>query len=107
MLLIDSDGNRLLAKYYQPAHADPKQPNLFKHPFQSLKEQRTFEAGLWDKTRRANGQLASCLPRLARLTSPFDAMLQVTFSSSRINWFCTKLPSISPSTSSLRKARTS
>jgi coatomer subunit zeta len=59
VLLIDSDGNRLVAKYYQPAHQDPKNPTLFKHPFQSLKEQRQFENTIWDKTRRANGQ--SCL----------------------------------------------
>lgn len=58
VLLVDSDGNRLLAKYYQPSHSDPKQPNAFKHPFQSIKEQRTFEAGLWEKTRRANGELS-------------------------------------------------
>ncbi|ORY89267.1 coatomer protein [Leucosporidium creatinivorum] len=57
VLLIDSDGNRLLAKYYQPAHQDPKNPNQFKHPFQSLKDQRSFENQVWDKTRRANGDI--------------------------------------------------
>lgn len=56
VLLIDSDGNRLLAKYYQPAHADPKAATTpFKNPFQSLKEQRAFEQAVWEKTRRSNG----------------------------------------------------
>ncbi|GAA5887290.1 hypothetical protein JCM5296_004591 [Sporobolomyces johnsonii] len=57
VLLIDSDSNRLLAKYYQPAHQDPKTPTAFKHPFQTLKEQRAFEAGIWEKTRRLNGDI--------------------------------------------------
>ena len=57
VILIDSDGNRLLAKYYEPTHADPKAPTAFKHPFQTLKEQKSFEAGIWEKTRRATGDI--------------------------------------------------
>ena len=57
VILIDSDGNRLLAKYYEPTHADPKAPAAFKHPFQTLKEQKLFEAGVWEKTRRATGDI--------------------------------------------------
>ncbi|KAK4704465.1 coatomer subunit zeta, partial [Phenoliferia sp. Uapishka_3] len=57
VILIDSDGNRLFAKYYQPAHQDPKGPAQFKHPFQTLKEQRAFEMGIWEKTRRATGDI--------------------------------------------------
>ena len=55
VVLIDSDGNRLFAKYYQPAHQDSKAPPMFRHPFQTLKEQRAFESGIWEKTRRATG----------------------------------------------------
>ena len=58
MLLLDSDGNRLLAKYYEPTHVDPKNPNAFKNPFGTLKEQRAFEQGVFDKTRRATGQFS-------------------------------------------------
>lgn len=63
VLLIDSDGNRLLSKYYQPAHADPKAATTpFKNPFQSLKDQRAFEQAIWEKTRRANGTRYSLVP---------------------------------------------
>ena len=55
VILIDSDSNRLLAKYFEPAHQDPKLASQFKHPFQTLKEQRAFEAGIFEKTRRATG----------------------------------------------------
>lgn len=55
VILIDSDSNRLLAKYFEPAHQDPKLAPQFKHPFQTLKEQRAFEAGIFEKTRRATG----------------------------------------------------
>ncbi|GAA5967888.1 hypothetical protein JCM11641_005800 [Rhodosporidiobolus odoratus] len=57
VLLIDNDSNRILAKYYQPPHPDPKSPTSFKHPFQSLKDQRAFEAQVWEKTRKQNGDI--------------------------------------------------
>jgi len=53
-LLLDSDSNRLLAKYYQPLHSDPKQPTTPTH-YSTLKEQRAFETGLYEKTRKLNG----------------------------------------------------
>lgn len=58
ILLIDSDGHRLLSKYYQPAHVDPKAtgPVPFKNPFQTDKEKRQFEQQVWDKTRRSQGK---------------------------------------------------
>ncbi|SGY93599.1 BQ5605_C037g11598 [Microbotryum silenes-dioicae] len=59
VLLIDSDSNRLLAKYYQPAQMDAKAPapsGSTKHALHSLKDQRAFEQAIWDKTRRASGQ---------------------------------------------------
>lgn len=67
VLLLDSDGNRLLAKYYQPPHAPSPAgqhppahgnvpPQLSAHnPFPTYKDQRTFEKAIWDKTRRASG----------------------------------------------------
>ncbi|BGP32447.1 Golgi-to-ER vesicle coat component [Rhodotorula toruloides] len=57
VILIDNDSNRVLSKFYQPSHPDPKNPNAFKHPFQTLKEQRAFEAAIWEKTRRQNGDI--------------------------------------------------
>lgn len=63
VLLIDNDSNRILAKYYQPAHSDPKNPSTHKNPFQSLKEQRAFEATVWEKTRKQTGSsFPPCFP---------------------------------------------
>ena len=50
-LILDSDGGRVLAKYYRPKH----QPQLDNKALSSLKEQRAFEKGLWEKTKKAGG----------------------------------------------------
>lgn len=67
VLLLDSDGNRLLAKYFQPpavsrdgGAAAPSAPASLapltaKNPYQTLKQQRALEHGVWDKARRASG----------------------------------------------------
>jgi coatomer subunit zeta len=63
--LLDSEGNRLLAKYYQPVTLPDGKPltggaPAYTNPFKTLKEQRAFEQGMWEKTRRAQGKPASC-----------------------------------------------
>jgi hypothetical protein len=79
LLILDTDGQRVLAKYYAPPHHDststpqhsstqgqghgvaadlgvgaggPGMPGLT-----TLKEQKTFEKGLMDKIRRGGGEL--------------------------------------------------
>lgn len=42
VLLLDAEGNRVLAKYYGSDYTN-------------LKEQKAFEKGLYDKTKRAQG----------------------------------------------------
>ncbi len=44
ILLLDNDGNRLLAKYYDDQ-------------FQSIKEQKAFEKSLFTKTHKANAEI--------------------------------------------------
>lgn len=72
VLLLDADGNRLVAKYCQAPHATPAAttttPALHQHsaltppqlnaknPFSTYKEQRAFEKAIWEKTRRASGE---------------------------------------------------
>ncbi|CAG8846280.1 30949_t:CDS:2, partial [Racocetra persica] len=46
VILLDGEGNRILAKYYGN-----------KNPYPTPKEQKVFEKGLFDKTRRANGEI--------------------------------------------------
>jgi hypothetical protein len=70
VILMDSDSNRLLAKYYEPAHTDAKQLVKAKNPFGTLKEQRAFEAGIFEKTRRVTGPS----PTLPGPTSSADAV---------------------------------
>ena len=45
VLLLDGEGNRILAKYYG------------KNAYPTVKEQKAFEKGLFEKTRRASGKL--------------------------------------------------
>ena len=60
-LILDSDGQRVLAKYYRPKgspYGDPK-------GLTTQKEQRNFEKGLWDKTKKAGQstlKFVECLP---------------------------------------------
>lgn len=45
MCILDNDGNRILAKYYD------------KNVFPTVKEQKTFEKNLFNKTHRANAEI--------------------------------------------------
>lgn len=45
MLILDNDGNRILAKYYD------------KNVFPTVKEQKQYEKNLFNKTHRANSGL--------------------------------------------------
>ena len=47
---LDTDGNRVLAKYYKPKHS-PQQFADAK-PLSTLKEQRAYEKSLWEKTEK-------------------------------------------------------
>lgn len=50
--IIDSEGNRVLAKYYHPrSHPDGESKE-----FNTLKDQKAFEKGLWQKTKKAGGK---------------------------------------------------
>ncbi|KAI7906555.1 Longin-like domain-containing protein [Cokeromyces recurvatus] len=44
VILLDAEGNRVLAKYYDNEHT-------------TLKQQKQFEKGLFDKTKRAQGEV--------------------------------------------------
>ncbi|CDW95771.1 hypothetical protein, partial [Sporisorium scitamineum] len=73
VLILDTEGNRVIAKYYQPPHAasflstaTPAQQNAVanttpqlsaKNPLATLKDQRAFEKAIFDKTKRATGDI--------------------------------------------------
>ncbi|KAK9470059.1 Longin-like domain-containing protein [Dipodascopsis tothii] len=50
VVILDSDGRRLLARYYSPPHEYPQ--HQFANPYPGRKEQRTFEKGLFAKTHK-------------------------------------------------------
>ncbi|KAI9062462.1 coatomer protein [Trametes sanguinea] len=52
-LIIDTDGHRVLAKYYHPKG----HPNGESKKLTTLKEQRAFEKGLFQKTKKAGGDI--------------------------------------------------
>src|SRR4051794_4905384 len=53
-LILDSEGHRVLAKYYRPKN----HPNGESQALPTLKEQRPFEKGLWQKTKKPGGAVS-------------------------------------------------
>jgi len=54
-IILDTDGHRVLAKYYNAkgrSHLGTQDPNKGLH---TLKEQRAFEKGLFQKTKKPGG----------------------------------------------------
>ncbi|KAI7829988.1 coatomer subunit zeta-1-like protein [Kickxella alabastrina] len=49
MIILDGDGNRLIAKYYTRGQAEQS--------YRSVKEQKKFESELFAKTRKTNAQV--------------------------------------------------
>lgn len=48
---MDTEGNRVLAKYYPR----PKDASVPDSKISSVKEQKAFEKGLWEKTKKPGG----------------------------------------------------
>ena len=64
-IITDTDGHRVLAKYYHP----PGSPNAGSKKLTTLKEQRAFEKGLFQKTKKAGGGYRCQIPVIS---SKFD-----------------------------------
>jgi len=70
LLILDTDGNRVLAKYYAPPHQTSPGTGLVADlgagnggpgmgGLSTLKEQKAFEKSVWEKVRRGGGELCS------------------------------------------------
>ncbi|EAU91197.1 coatomer zeta subunit [Coprinopsis cinerea okayama7 len=70
-LIIDAEGNRVLAKYYHPK----SNPWGEIKEFQSLKDQKAFEKGLWQKTKKAGGDIILYDGHLAVYKHSLDVIL--------------------------------
>ncbi|EIM21134.1 coatomer protein [Wallemia mellicola CBS 633.66] len=63
LVILDSEGNRVMAKYYD------------KNQQTNLKEQRTFEKGLFDKTSKGNGDIILYNDKLILYKSMMDLIV--------------------------------
>ena len=54
-VVIDSDGHRVLAKYYSPKGQSYLGGEDFNKGLHTFKEQRAFEKGLFQKTKKPGG----------------------------------------------------
>ena len=66
-IILDTDGNRVLSKYYRQESNPSSSKGLA-----NTKEQRAFEKGLWQKTKKSGGSpiaLSLPLPRYVRSLS--------------------------------------
>jgi len=72
-VILDSDGGRVLAKYYRPKN----QPQLDNKALSSLKDQRGFEKGLWEKTKKAGGDIIIYDNHLAVYKHSLDVIVYV------------------------------
>jgi len=70
-IILDSDGNRVIAKYYHPK-ANPQGETK---EFQALKDQKAFEKGLWQKTKKAGGDIILYDGHLAVYKHSLDVIL--------------------------------
>lgn len=93
VLILDTDGNRVMAKYYQPPHAanflstaTAAQQNAVaattpqlsaKNPLSTLKEQRAFEKAIFDKTKRATGDIILYDSQLVLFKASLDVIFYV------------------------------
>ena len=102
-IVLDTDGHRVLAKYYSPKgrmHLGDSDPNKGLH---GLKEQRAFEKGLFSKTKKPGGASAVQLSRLRSYS--FYLPQAISFCTTDI-WRCTDTRWTSYSTSLEARRRT-
>lgn len=52
-IILDTEGHRVLSKYYRPKG----HPQGESKDFLTLKEQKAFEKGLWQKTKKPGGEI--------------------------------------------------
>jgi len=87
IVILDSDGNRILGKYYNPpclpptAPTAPPQTSYITTPqpnqYPTLKDQRAFEKGLFDKTKKQSSDVILYDNKLCVYKQAVDATLYV------------------------------
>ena len=87
ILILDSDGNRILGKYYSPPHLPSSTPTTNQqsqyittpqpNPYPTVKDQRTFEKGLSEKTKKQSSDVILYDNKLCVYKQVVDATLYV------------------------------
>ncbi|KAI4156543.1 MAG: hypothetical protein LQ340_000183 [Diploschistes diacapsis] len=82
ILILSTDGSRLLTKYYSPPHQSSQnaapgssQPGL--NPYPTVKEQKAFEKGLLEKTNKTSNDIILYDNRIVVYKMEGDVMLYV------------------------------
>ena len=70
-IILDTDGNRVLSKYYRQETNPSSSKGLA-----NTKEQRAFEKGLWQKTKKSGGSPIALSPSLP---STYLRLLSLTY----------------------------
>ncbi|PFH52206.1 hypothetical protein AMATHDRAFT_2448 [Amanita thiersii Skay4041] len=70
-IILDTEGHRVLAKYYHPKN----HPQGDSKEFLNLKEQKAFEKGLWQKTKKPGGDIILYDSNLAVYKHSLDLIL--------------------------------
>ncbi|KAF8645745.1 hypothetical protein AX16_007612 [Volvariella volvacea WC 439] len=70
-IILDTEGHRVLAKYYKPK----SHPNGESKAFATIKEQKAFEKGLWQKTKKPGGDIILYDGHLAVYRHSLDLIL--------------------------------
>ncbi|KIM32532.1 hypothetical protein M408DRAFT_14805 [Serendipita vermifera MAFF 305830] len=76
-LIMDTDGNRVMAKYYRPKHNPLTNPLPDTKQLLNLKEQKAFEKGLWEKTKKPGGDVVIYDSYLALYKHSLDLIIYV------------------------------
>ena len=85
ILILDSDGNRILGKYYQAPHLPTGVPQSQSeyitapqpNPYPTIKEQKVFEKGLFEKTKKQSSDVIMYDNRLVMYKQAVDCTLYV------------------------------
>jgi coatomer subunit zeta len=74
-IVLDTDGHRVMAKYYNPKSRGYLGNENANKGLSGLKEQRAFEKGLFSKTKKAGGAQAFSI--LSRIYTHVDAVKEI------------------------------
>lgn len=77
LLILSTDGTRILAKYYRSPHTASTTGATTDNPYPTLKEQKAFEKGLVEKTAKSTADIILYDGHVVLFKAESDVMLYV------------------------------